>query len=232
MEFKSDKELNDYVLAFMKKHSSFIHLLVDKVAYKRAEYKDLMQDVFIILRDRIKYYDPIRTPNELTYLGTVLKDALFRRAKAYELVHLPEYRYREWNMYKKGEDTSPRAYESYQLVEKISITKNIQQDIFKHDSNKFKEHAIYIEDKDKKVFNDWLKNKIKNTISKFSDREKYILDRYYGLDGEEPEILLDISKAIGLSLERTRQIKIRALKRLKSRIENYYSENIGDLFDD
>lgn len=232
MDFKNDKELNDYVLAFMKKHSSFIHLLVDKVAYKRAEYKDLMQDVFIILRDRIKYYNPDISSNELTYIGTVLKDCLFRKAKSYELIHIPEYRYREWNMYKKGSDISPRTYESYQLIEQVSNTKEVQENLFNHGSNRALEHAIYVEDKDKKIFNDWLKNKIKNTISKFSDREKYILDRYYGLDGKEPEILLDIGKSLGLSLERTRQIKIRALKKLKSRIDNYYSENIGDLFYD
>ena len=55
-------------------------------------------------------------------------------------------------------------------------------------------------------------------LSKLSEREKYILENYYGLNSFEENTLQFISGELGLTRERTRQIKEKALKKIRDRI--------------
>lgn len=60
-----------------------------------------------------------------------------------------------------------------------------------------------------------LKNEIKNLIKKLKDREAHVLTEYYGLGEDDPKTLEQIGKQLDLSGERVRQIKERALQRLR-----------------
>ena len=60
-----------------------------------------------------------------------------------------------------------------------------------------------------------LKNEIKNLINKLKDREAHILTEYYGLGEDDPKTLEQIGTQLDLSSERIRQIKERALQRLR-----------------
>ena len=60
-----------------------------------------------------------------------------------------------------------------------------------------------------------LKNEIKNLINKLKDREAHILTEYYGLGEDDPKTLEQIGEQLDLSGERVRQIKERALQRLR-----------------
>ena len=60
-----------------------------------------------------------------------------------------------------------------------------------------------------------LKNEIKNLIKKLKDREAHVLTEYYGLGEDDPKTLERIGEQLGLSGERVRQIKERALQRLR-----------------
>ena len=60
-----------------------------------------------------------------------------------------------------------------------------------------------------------LKNEIKNLINKLKDREAHILTEYYGLGEDDPKTLEQIGAQLDLSSERIRQIKERALRRLR-----------------
>ena len=60
-----------------------------------------------------------------------------------------------------------------------------------------------------------LKNEIKNLIKKLKDREAHILTEYYGLGEDDPKTLEQIGEQLDLSGERVRQIKERALQRLR-----------------
>lgn len=48
-----------------------------------------------------------------------------------------------------------------------------------------------------------------------SDRERYVIARRFGLDGEETATLSEIGQGIGLSRERTRQIEEQALAKMR-----------------
>jgi DNA-directed RNA polymerase sigma subunit (sigma70/sigma32) len=51
------------------------------------------------------------------------------------------------------------------------------------------------------------------------DRERKVLERRFGLDGEQPARLSEVARELGLSRERVRQIERNALARLRTRPE-------------
>lgn len=70
-------------------------------------------------------------------------------------------------------------------------------------------------DPDQGLIAESLRREINRVISTLSDKEKDILKYYYGLDGNPVHTLEDISDKIGLTRERVRQIKEKALRRLR-----------------
>lgn len=68
---------------------------------------------------------------------------------------------------------------------------------------------------DDHLLDESLKREINISLSSLSEKEKDILKYFYGLDGNPPYSLEDISEKVGLTRERVRQIKENALKRLR-----------------
>ena len=58
-------------------------------------------------------------------------------------------------------------------------------------------------------------NRLKHLIKELDEREKKILKMRFGLDGEKPKTLEEVSQEIGRTRERVRQIQNQALQRLK-----------------
>ena len=69
-----------------------------------------------------------------------------------------------------------------------------------------------------------LKRVLRESMSVLSEREAYILKRYFGLDGEPPVSLEEISGFVGVTRERTRQLRNQALDRIR--------EHAGDALED
>jgi RNA polymerase primary sigma factor len=65
------------------------------------------------------------------------------------------------------------------------------------------------------LMQDSLKKEISNLVKKLKEREKQVLTEYYGLGEDDPKTLEQIGKILNLSSERVRQIKERALQRLR-----------------
>lgn len=68
---------------------------------------------------------------------------------------------------------------------------------------------------DSQLLNDSLRKEIERSLSTLSPREADIIRLYYGLGGEPPYSLEEIGKLFNLTRERVRQIKEKAIKRLK-----------------
>lgn len=60
-----------------------------------------------------------------------------------------------------------------------------------------------------------LKQEVSNGLSKLTDREVRVLSYYYGLGGKQPMTLEEIGLLCDLTRERVRQIKERAIRRLR-----------------
>jgi RNA polymerase primary sigma factor len=73
---------------------------------------------------------------------------------------------------------------------------------------------------DKKLMDDSLKREIERVLDTLNPREAEILKMYYGLLDQKQKTLEEISQYIGLTKERIRQIKERAIQKLKSSSRN------------
>lgn len=60
-----------------------------------------------------------------------------------------------------------------------------------------------------------LSKDLAKALATLTERERTIMEMYYGLDGEEPITLEEIGKRLGLTRERIRQIKENAIQRLR-----------------
>jgi RNA polymerase primary sigma factor len=68
---------------------------------------------------------------------------------------------------------------------------------------------------DKGLLNDSLRREIERALSTLSTREANIVRLYFGLNEKHPHTLEEIGEEFGLTRERVRQIKEKAIKRLK-----------------
>ncbi|HDP74518.1 MAG TPA: RNA polymerase sigma factor RpoD/SigA [Bacteroidales bacterium] len=68
---------------------------------------------------------------------------------------------------------------------------------------------------DKGLLNESLRREIERALSTLTPREANIIRLYYGLNGKHPLTLEEIGEEFDLTRERVRQIKEKALKRLK-----------------
>ena len=59
------------------------------------------------------------------------------------------------------------------------------------------------------------KKQIQDALDGLDEKEYLIVQRYYGLDGNEPLTLEEIGSQLSLTRERIRQIKERALNKLR-----------------
>ena len=66
-----------------------------------------------------------------------------------------------------------------------------------------------------------LKSELEKTLSILSDREKKIVNMYFGIDGN-PMTLEQIGDEFGLTKERIRQIKEKSLRKLKNNCVNLF----------
>ncbi len=73
-----------------------------------------------------------------------------------------------------------------------------------------------------------LKKELQENLSMLTPREREVLSAYYGLNGQKPLTLEEIGELFGLTRERVRQVKERAIRRLrKSRSRNELRSYLG-----
>lgn len=77
---------------------------------------------------------------------------------------------------------------------------------------------------DEDTYSNALVDDMEKALNTLSDREKHILSLYFGLNGDEPMTLEEIGKELGLTRERIRQIKEKAIQRLRHSTRAGYLE--------
>ena len=68
---------------------------------------------------------------------------------------------------------------------------------------------------DSQVLGASVRGQVDEILEHLDGREKYVVLRYFGLDGDQPLTLEQIGNQLGVTRERIRQIKERALRRLR-----------------
>jgi RNA polymerase primary sigma factor len=67
-----------------------------------------------------------------------------------------------------------------------------------------------------------LSDDMQKALDTLTDRERQILSLYFGIEGEEPLTLEEIGKRMHLTRERIRQIKEKAILRLRHNSRSKY----------
>jgi RNA polymerase primary sigma factor len=68
---------------------------------------------------------------------------------------------------------------------------------------------------DNELINDSLRREVRRAISTLTQREADVITLYFGLNGEHPMTLEEIGEKFNLTRERVRQIKEKAIRRLR-----------------
>lgn len=68
---------------------------------------------------------------------------------------------------------------------------------------------------DKQLFDDSLREEIDIALKSLSEKEKQVIMLYFGIDQDQPMTLEEIGDKFGLTRERVRQIKEKAIRRLR-----------------
>lgn len=108
-----------------------------------------------------------------------------------------------------------------------SIIDNKMVDDEEDDDSKNSNYSNEHEEKAKEVSQNQ-KAVVSKIISTLNERERAIIESYYGINNEKELNLIDIGKKYNLTSERVRQIKVSAIRKLRSNMMLY--DDFEDLF--
>ena len=118
-------------------------------------------------------------------------------------------------------DELDENYENYLYNQTISLNQEINEDGDEY-INILPDESPNITEENIKIANE-LRSELFKTMDILTEREKDIIECYYGLNPEYPPMTLDvIGEKYDLSKERVRQIKSRAYKKLRSNSMNLF----------
>lgn len=108
-------------------------------------------------------------------------------------------------------------YKIAEIMKMNTYTQSIDSPIAPDEDTKFIDVFIYDndDDTDTHLMKESLSVEIKNVLSSLTEKEQDILKLFYGIDSSHEYTLDEIGDRYDLSRERVRQIKERALKRLR-----------------
>lgn len=223
---------NKKTIEYMKNNKGIVWKYVQKYIHPAFTVDDLYQESFIIINKYLRMYHEHLGFNINTYIGKCLDKGLHRAIEEKrDIIRIPTYIRTEYkhclnNNTKNIPDRRINFYSNYS---------NPNETLSRYDKAESLD-MIHMNSLIPKAENLDVSIDYKSTISKLlsnlNDTQRYIIVKWYGLEGQEKETLKEIGKELNISYERVAQLRDRALKLLKSRLINRYHSTIGDLLYD
>lgn len=223
---------NKKTIEYMKNNKGIVWKYVQKYIHPAFTVDDLYQESFIIINKYLRMYHEHLGFNINTYIGKCLDKGLNRAIEEKrDIIRIPTYIRTEYkhclnNNTKNIPDRRINFYSNYS---------NPNETLSRYDKAESLD-MIHMNSLIPKAENLDVSIDYKSTISKLlsnlNDTQRYIIVKWYGLEGQEKETLKEIGKELNISYERVAQLRDRALKLLKSRLINRYHSTIGDLLYD
>lgn len=187
------RQKNDAIKAILSKNQGIIKAHTMRVRNWITEEKDFIQFITPTIINAIYKYDQKRGFRFMSFLTWEIKGAVSKFNKKVPLIKPQLNKKTKMNDYWIESSLNEPDYneiEPITLLEALSEEKNPDAIVFAN--------AI---------------------LSRLSERDKYVLKAYFGIDNGEPKNLSQVGEAMGCTREFIRQIKDRTLKRLKKRIQ-------------
>jgi RNA polymerase primary sigma factor len=197
---------------------------------------DLINEGNLGLMKAAKRFDETRGFKFISYAVWWIRQSILQAlAEQARIVRLPLNKIGALNKLKKAaivlEQELGRTPEPEELASKLDIALRDVKEIMKNSGRHISVDAPLIQDEDntmldmmrsdsvptpeKGLINESLRKEIERAICTLSLREANVIRFYFGLNGKHPMTLDEIGEEFNLTRERVRQIKEKAIKRLK-----------------
>lgn len=209
------------------------------IAEAHMNLMDLIQEGNLALMTAIDHFDPNKGFRFSTYATWWIAQRI-RRAMSEQIgtIRLPSYLHEDISkmkkLIKKFEQEHGREPTDKEIAEEMQIPQNKVTTLLQHQNAILSLHLPIKKDDSDTTLEDiiedietstpediYLQNEaykiIQSLLQEIPERERYILECRYGMNGQEPQTLQQIGTKLNLSRERIRQIQTKAEKRLKTK---------------
>lgn len=231
---KGDKKALDQLV---KANLRFVVSIAKQYANQGLSLEDLINDGNLGLIKAAHRFDEKRGFKFISYAVWWIRQAMLQSlAEHSRIVRLPLNR--AGTLYKIGKATRQldqelgRAPNAEEIAKKLKLSEEEVEDTMHIANSHISLDDPYSSDQDDNALVDYLMDEdaempdectydhalsedMEKALDTLSDREKAILTLYFGLNGEEPLTLEEIGKKLNLTRERIRQIKEKAIQRLR-----------------
>jgi RNA polymerase primary sigma factor len=231
---KGDQEALDQLV---KANLRFVVSIAKQYANQGLSLEDLINDGNVGLIKAAHRFDEKRGYKFISYAVWWIRQAMLQSlAEHSRIVRLPLNRagtlYRIGKASRQLDQELGRSPSALEIAKKLQISEeevkdtmhiaNTHVSLDDPYSNDQDDNALvdYLMDEnapmpDDETFEHALSDDMEKALDTLADRERQILSLYFGLAGEDPLTLEEIGQKLGLTRERIRQIKEKAISRLR-----------------
>ncbi len=238
---KGDKDALDKLV---KANLRFVVSIAKQYANQGLALEDLINDGNLGLIKAAHRFDEKRGYKFISYAVWWIRQAMLQSlAEHSRIVRLPLNRagtlYRIGKASRQLDQELGRAPSAGEIAKKLKLSEEEVEDTMHIANTHVSLDDPYSNDQDDSALVDYLMDEnaqmpdehtyeralsddMERALDTLSEREKLILILYFGINGEEPLTLEEIGKKLGLTRERIRQIKEKAIVRLRHSSRSKY----------
>jgi len=220
----------------------FVVEIASKYRGMGVPIEDLINEGNIGLMKAIKYFDPKKGVKFISYAIWWIRQSIMKALdEKSQLIRIPSDQKTKIRKIKKAEMEYFQKYGELPTIEELSkITglpkKEIEAsyEIFHKELSLDRpftesEKRTWEEMLEQKALpspeefykKEYIKERIKKSLNELDKKEREIISLYFGIEDDIPRSLEEIGKIMNLSKERVRQLKERALLKLKEKLSKY-----------
>jgi RNA polymerase primary sigma factor len=236
IKYGDDKEKQKALEKLTKANLRFVVSVAKQYQNQGLSLGDLINEGNLGLIKAAKRFDETRGFKFISYAVWWIRQSILQAlAEQSRIVRLPLNRVGALNKIGKAYSTLEQEYErepsADELAEQLDMSLYEVSDTLKISGRHLSIDAPFVHGEDSRLvdimpnqnqplpdhtlINESLKIEIQRALNTLSQRERDVLKLYYGLDQENPLTLEEIGEKFKLTRERVRQIKEKAIRRLK-----------------
>jgi RNA polymerase primary sigma factor len=236
IKYGDDKEKQKALEKLTKANLRFVVSVAKQYQNQGLSLGDLINEGNLGLIKAAKRFDETRGFKFISYAVWWIRQSILQAlAEQSRIVRLPLNRVGALNKIGKAYSTLEQEFEREpspdELAEQLDMSLYEVSDTLKISGRHLSIDAPFVHGEDSKLvdimpnqnqplpdhnlINESLKIEIQRALNTLSPRERDVLKLYYGLDQENPLTLEEIGEKFKLTRERVRQIKEKAIRRLK-----------------
>jgi len=230
--------------ALVQANLRFVVSIAKQYVNQGLSLADLINEGNMGLIKAAHRFDEKRGFKFISYAVWWIRQAMLQAlAEQSRIVRLPLNRagtlYRIGKVSRQLDQELGRQPEVEEIAEKLNISREEVRDTMKIANSHLSLDASFNNDQEENSLVDYLADEnqappddltytnalsddMQKALSTLTDRERKILNLYFGLEGEEPLTLEEIGKKMNLTRERIRQIKEKAILRLRHSTRSKY----------